>query len=111
MVERSDTTGIDGIKTSHPEGVIECGPEKRAVPSGIPAGMRRFCWGYSGYVAALNPRLMALIPPGSFPTRVVYDTPMPRLRLWAGALEGLPRMFANIREWEAPQRSLRDHSH
>ena len=65
MVERSDTTGIDGIKTSHPEGVTECGREKRVVPSGIPAGMQGFCWGTSGDVAALNPRLMDLIPPGS----------------------------------------------
>ena len=35
--------------------------------AGIPAGMRAFCWGCSGDVAALNPRLMALIPPGSIP--------------------------------------------
>ena len=33
--------------------------------AGIPAGERGFFWGFSGDVAALNPRLMALIPPGS----------------------------------------------
>ena len=65
----SDTTGNNEIKTSHPQGVTECGRKKRTVPSGIPAGMRGFCGGMfrgcSGDVAALNPRLMALIPPGS----------------------------------------------
>ena len=49
----SDTTGFNGIKTSHPEGVTECGPEKRAVPSGIPC---RDAWILSGDVPGMSRR-------------------------------------------------------
>ena len=52
----SDTTGNNEIKTSHPEGVTECGRKKRTVPSGIPAGCADFVGGCSGDVPGMSLR-------------------------------------------------------
>ena len=56
VVERSDTTGFDGMKSSHPEGVTECGQKTRTVLTGIPSWDAWLLWGmFRGFRCAQSP--------------------------------------------------------